>query len=47
MQRLRKQLNNLKVSFVGTDDFIDALDDADVVLDAIFGESVSGPSLHV
>jgi NAD(P)H-hydrate epimerase len=37
-QRLKKQLHNMKVPFVPADEFIDALEGADVVLDAIFGE---------
>ncbi|UZJ52763.1 hypothetical protein CBS101457_002083 [Exobasidium rhododendri] len=40
--RLRKQLSNMNASFVAVDDFIDGLNVADVVLDAIFGFSFKG-----
>lgn len=41
-QRLKRQLKNLNVDFVETDEFDDALEEADVVLDAIFGFSFRG-----
>lgn len=39
-QRLRKQLENLQVSF--TDDFPTAINATDIVVDSIFGFSFSG-----
>ncbi|KAK0551101.1 hypothetical protein OC845_002351 [Tilletia horrida] len=40
--RLVQQLNNLEVEFIDQEDFEDALENADVVLDAIFGFSFKG-----
>lgn len=40
--RLKKQLVNLKINFVAVDEFVDALEGSDVVLDAIFGFSFKG-----
>lgn len=40
--RLRVQLQNLGVHFVAQDDFQDALEEADVVLDSVFGFSFKG-----
>jgi len=40
--RLKIQLQNLGLQFVPQDDFQDALEDADVVLDSIFGFSFKG-----
>ncbi|KAE8227121.1 hypothetical protein CF319_g373 [Tilletia indica] len=40
--RLVQQLDNLEVEFVDQDDFEDALENADVILDAIFGFSFKG-----
>jgi len=41
-KRLKRQLKNLNVDFVDTDEFDDALEESDVVLDAIFGFSFKG-----
>lgn len=40
--RLKVQLQNLGIHFIPQDDFQDALEEADVVLDSIFGFSFSG-----
>ena len=42
MQRLRTQCEKLKIGFLGQDEFEDAFEQTDVVLDAIFGFSFSG-----
>lgn len=41
-QRLKRQLEGVRVDFVLEDEFEDALEEADVVLDAIFGFSFKG-----
>ncbi|PWN52290.1 YjeF N-terminal domain-like protein [Violaceomyces palustris] len=41
-QRLKTQLNNLRITFINTEDFQDALGQADVVLDSVFGFSFKG-----
>ncbi|KDN52297.1 YjeF N-terminal domain-like protein [Tilletiaria anomala UBC 951] len=40
--RLKRQLQNLKITIVGADDFEDAYEQTDVMLDCIFGFSFKG-----